>query len=285
MPRGMATKTLDLIEAATEILERTQPATVRGVCYQLFNRRIIPDMSKGSTDRVSRALVRAREAGTIPWAWIVDDTRAVELAATWDDPDAYMETVTDSYRRDRWSGQPQRLMIVSEKGTVGGVLRPVIRRWGLPFAVYHGFGSATAVMDLAGRSVADRRPLTILYVGDHDPSGRYMSDADLPGRLERYGGAAAIKRVAVTAPQIAADGLLTFSADQKLKDARHAWFARTHGGTCCELDAMDPNRLRERVEAAVVAHLDVAAWERAGATEEAEVASLRDFFASWQGAA
>ena len=37
------------------------------------------------------------------------------------------------------------------------------------------------------------------------------------------------------------------------------------------------------VAGAIRAHLDGAAWERAGATEAAEAASLRDFFAAWPG--
>jgi len=285
MPRGIATKTLDLIEAAVAILSEIQPASVRAVCYQLFNHRHIPDMSKGSTDRVSRALVRAREADWVPWEWIVDETRPVELPYGFDDPDAYMDTVLNGYRRDRWASQPERVIVVSEKNTIGGILRPVIREWGVPFAVYHGFGSATAVRELAVRSADDRRPLTVVYVGDHDPSGRFMSDVDMPGRLDRYGGVATIERIAVTPAQIARHALLTFSAEEKRKDARYAWFAATHGAVCCELDAMNPNDLRAVVEAAILDHLDHDAWTLAGSTEAAEMGSLRDFFESWPGAA
>ena len=283
MPRGLAKKTLALIDEAVAILREIQPTTVRGVCYRLFNdRKLIPDMGRNSTKRVSEALVAARERGMLPWAWIVDETRPVELDPSWADPD---DSVLDAYRRDRWADQPERVMLVSEKGTVGGVLQPVIRHYGVPFAVYHGFGSATAVWDLARRSVADRRPLILLYVGDHDPSGRYMSDVDIPGRLERYGGTARIERVAVTPAQIARYGLPTFSAEEKRTDARYAWFARTHGRTCCELDALNPNVLRRAVEDAILAHLDADAWERAGSTEEVEITSLRDFLSTYPGVA
>ena len=285
MPRGLAKKTLSLIDEATAILRVIQPTTVRGVCYQLFNRKLIPDMGKASTKRVSGVLVTARERGWLPWEWIVDETRPVELDPSWADPDAYMEVVLDAYRRDRWGNQPERVMVISEKGTVGGILRPVLTAYGVAFAVYHGFGSATALWDLAGRSASDRRPLTLVYVGDHDPSGRYMSDVDVPDRVERYGGVARIERVAVTPEQIARHGLPTFSAEEKRTDSRYAWFVRTHGRVCCELDALDPNLLRELVEDAILAHLDADAWELAGSTEEAELASLRDFLLTYPGAA
>ncbi len=284
MPRGLALKTRTLIEAAAAILAPIQPATVRGVCYQLFTRKLIPDMAKGSTDRVSRALTMAREAGAIPWEWIVDETREVERRSAWGDLGAYGETVRRSYHKDRWADQPERLIVVSEKGTVGGLLRPVIHRSGVPFQVLHGFGSATALNGLAGMSADDPKPLTILYVGDHDPSGRSMSDRDLPGRLDRYGGKAAVVRLAVTPAQIAADGLSTFSAHDKAKDARYRWFLETHGETCCELDTLDPNDLRAAVEDAISNHIDAAAWRRADLAEAAELASLAEVFAAWPGA-
>lgn len=93
MPRGLAKKTLALIAIAHELLSRIQPATVRGVCYQLFiDGKHIPNMSKPSTDRVSKALTKAREKGMVPWAWIVDETREIEhLPAS--------NTPTPSWRR------------------------------------------------------------------------------------------------------------------------------------------------------------------------------------------
>ncbi len=285
MPRNLADKTVALIEHATAILRDIQPATVRGVCYQLFTRRLIPDMGKNATDRVSRALTTARERGLIPWAWIVDETREIEHRPGWEDPEAFMGTVWRAYRKDRWADQPARVMVVSEKGTVGGLLRPVIHAYGVPFGVYHGFGSATALNDLAERSVADHRPLTILYVGDHDPSGRVMSDQDIPARLARYGGEATIARLAVTPEQIARHDLPTFSAHDKAKDARYRWFLERHGERCCELDALDPTLLRATVEDAIRQHLDLDRWERADAVEAVELASLREFLSAWPGVA
>lgn len=71
--RGMAQKSLDLIESCRRILAELQPTTVRGVCYQLFTRQLIPNMSRNETAKVSRLLVTAREKDIVPWAWIVDE--------------------------------------------------------------------------------------------------------------------------------------------------------------------------------------------------------------------
>jgi hypothetical protein len=281
MPRGQTDATKELVAVAHGILAATHPATVRGVCYQLFNRKLIPDMGKNATARVSRVLTGARERGEIPFSWIVDETRLVDRVSQWDDPADYVDTVRDSYRKDRWADQPNRLMVISEKGTVGGVLRPVLHTYGVPFVVYHGFGSASALWELAGESRRDKRPLTLLYVGDHDPSGRAMSDSDVPGRLERYGGTAKVVRLAVTPAQIRGQGLATFSAHEKKTDARYKWFLDRYGETCCELDAMSANTLRATVDGAINRRLDKVAWARAEAVERVELESLSSFLSSW----
>ena len=175
--------------------------------------------------------------------------------------------------------------MVSEKATIGGTLRPVLHGYGVGFLVLHGFGSATALNDLADFSKADCRPLTLLYAGDHDPSGRYMSDVDIPERLGKYGGTAELIRLAVTPAQTAAYGLPTFTAHDKSRDARYRWFLGRHGATCCELDALNPNVLRQTVEAAILARIDQERWERAELVEAAQLRSLGDFLATWPGAA
>jgi len=280
--RGLATKTLSIISTCYAILEEEQPLTVRGVCYRLFNRKLIPDMGKNSTKKISTVLTTARERSMIPWSWIVDETREIDYVNSWDDPETFIDSVTTQYRKDRWATQPERVFVVSEKGTVGGIIRPVIKDYGVPFVVYHGFGSASAVRLLARISASDRRPLTLLYVGDHDPSGRFMSDEDLPGRVVEYGGRANIERVALTESDLADLRPSTFPASDKKDDTRYRWFTEHHGDTCCELDALDANELRRRLESAIVDHLDIDGWGRAGSTEDAELTSITDFFATWK---
>jgi hypothetical protein len=75
MPRGKSGRTLALIDAAVQILEEIQPATVRAVCHRLFALGHIKNMSTTESNKVSRHLTHARERGDIPWEWIVDETR------------------------------------------------------------------------------------------------------------------------------------------------------------------------------------------------------------------
>src|SRR5215470_9025612 len=86
--RGMAQRSLELVDAMYAITEAAQPITGRGVGYKLFTAKLIPSMAKSEMQRVYRLLREAREEGAIPWAWIVDETRELEKVSTWADPEA-----------------------------------------------------------------------------------------------------------------------------------------------------------------------------------------------------
>jgi hypothetical protein len=276
----MARRSLDLIEAMRAIAESVQPITCRGVCYKLFVARLIPSMAAKDTAPIYRLLTIARERGFFPWEWIVDETRALERVATWDDPAEYAACVARSYRRDFWNQQPVRVEVWSEKGTVRGVLAPVLNEYAVGFRVFHGFGSATVVHDVAVDG--DGRELIVLYVGDRDPSGMYMSEVDLPKRLARYEGHhVTLKRIALTGSQVR--GLPSFQAGDKRLDPRCSWFVANFGNRCWELDAMDPNVLRATVEREIAKRIKPEAWRRCEIVNKAEQASLRTVLENWRG--
>ena len=131
--RGMAQASLDLIETMRTIAEAAQPITGRGIGYKLFVAKLIASMEKRQMAKVYRLLLIARERGIIPWDWIVDETRSIERAATWADPAEYSRCVAQSYRRDFWDQQPHRVLVMSEKGTVRGVLAPVLNEYAVGF--------------------------------------------------------------------------------------------------------------------------------------------------------
>jgi hypothetical protein len=279
--RGKAQRSLDLIDAMYEAAEKTQPITGRGVGYKLFAAGLIPSMDNSEMQRVYRLLREAREDGTIPWDWIVDETRRLERVSTWSNPAEYARCVAQSYRRDFWDQQPVRVEMWSEKGTVRGVLQPVLDEYGVGFRVMHGFGSATTVYDVAQDD--DGRPLKPLYVGDYDCSGMYMSEEDLPKRLEKYDGHhVKLRRIALTLRQTR--GLLSFPASEKKKDPRYAWFVRNFGNRCWELDALDPNVLRNIVEKEIKKLIEPVAWERCVKVNQAEQESLRTVLDGWKAA-
>jgi hypothetical protein len=158
--RGMAQRSLDLIERMRIEARAAHPITGRGIGYKLFTASLIPSMETKEMQRVYRLLKEAREQGLIPWSWIVDENRELERVSTWADPAEYARSVAQSYRRDFWDQQPRRCEIWSEKGTVRGVLQPVLDHYAVGFRVMHGFSSATAIHDVCQDD--DGRELVVL---------------------------------------------------------------------------------------------------------------------------
>lgn len=268
MSRGRSKRTLALVAAAQEILQEIQPCSVRAVAYQLFGRKLIADMGTYSTNSVSRALRIEREQGDIDWAWIVDESREAESTPQWDDLSDFFESVVPQYRRDYWQNQHHRIEVWSEKGTIRGTLAPVLDEYGVTFRVMHGFASATVAHDIAELSRKIDKPFVALYVGDHDPSGRYMSDVDLPKRLAQYGGRVEVRRIALVNKDL--KKLPSFHAKTKQGDPRYKWFTREFGTQCYELDALSPTVLRERVKAEIRSYLDIDRWNHDRMLEQAE---------------
>ncbi len=284
--RGKAQKNVELIDAAYRILDEIQPASVRAVCYRLFVEGLIPSMEKANTNRVSSQLVYARENGIIPWEWIVDEARRPERVSTWANPEQILAAAVNGYRKDYWADQPEWIEVWSEKGTIRGTLSPVLNHYGITFRVMHGHGSATVLHDVAEMADESEKRLTVLYVGDRDPSGMDMSERDLPERLDRYGPDASVGifRIAIAEEDTRSEARVpSFRASDKTKDPRYRWYVHRYGPPCWELDALNPVILRDRVEDEIVARLDNEAWDHAIEIEAAEVSSMRDFLKGYPG--
>lgn len=279
--RGKSAATLRFEEAIHAIVAERFPITVRGVCYALFTRDLIRSMATNETGRVSRVMTDMRECGALDWTQIVDGSRAVDRVSTWRDPSSIINAAVRGYRRNYWQDQPYLVEVWSEKSTVQGVLAPVLNEFGVTFRVMKGFGSFTAVRQAAEDSlrIADGQQGVVLYLGDRDPSGMFMSEVDLPARLDRYDSEWSFERIAILASDT--PGLPSFDVASKTSDNRASWYAEQYGNRCYELDAMNPNDLRERVTEQIETYLDLPAWERAKEVEREEVVSMHKFHSAW----
>ena len=278
--RGRSKETLLLERLIETVVEERKPITVRGVCYALFVADYIDSMSAKSTQKISRIMTRMREEGKIDWRDVVDDSRTPTRVSQWSNPNEIISAAVNTYRKDYWQDQECVVEVWSEKATVRGLLQPVLDEWGVVFRPFKGFGSFTSVKQAAADSAAanwEGKETQVIYLGDHDPSGRYMSDVDLPGRLTRYGASLKLRRIAVDMDDDR--HLPSFTA--KGTDKRYKWFTQKYGTRCIELDAIDPNELRKRVSEQIESRVDLLKWERMLVVEQAEQDSMRDFLTQW----
>jgi hypothetical protein len=110
---------------------------------------------------------------------------------------------------------------------------------------------------------------------------RETDDAEIADRLAVYG--LAVRRIALVEADLTTLGRrLSFPASDKDEDTRYPWFIQHFGTRCWELDAMNPNDLRERVTAAIRAELDQAAWDRYVAAEQTERESITKTLRTWK---
>jgi hypothetical protein len=124
------------------------------------------------------------------------------------------------------------LIVISEKATVSGILRPVLQQYGIPFFQVHGFNSATKMHELAEEIAADERRTVLLYCGDFDPSGMFMSVVDVPKRLGRYGAGDSyiLERIALTQADVRSGSLPKFKAETRKKDRLRLVFEKLRSG-------------------------------------------------------
>ena len=278
--RGRSRATLELLKVCQEIIRETAPITIRGVAYRLFVLGRIDSMAKSNVQAVGRTLGWAREENLVDWDSIVDESRQVERQPHWKDLESYGEAVAQSYRRDFWSHQSHRLLLISEKSTVAGILRPVLDAYGVSFFTAHGFNSKTKMHDFAEDVLRDPRRTVFLYVGDFDPSGMFMSKVDMPKRLAKYGCASdtyTLTRIALTDGDVNSHSrnLPSFQAEEKKTDPRHSWYVSNYGKRCWEVDAMDPNDLRDRIKSEIERYVEPGDWQQHKNIEQAQRETTR----------
>ncbi len=295
--RGRSAKTKELIAYVRKLLTEAHPMTLRQLHYAIFSRAEIQyENTQAAYKRLSRATTVARReyrmwelngAGSapdlgIPPNWMVDETRAPETISCWDDVGGYLDAVKRSYRRDNWRAQLSYVEVWSEKATILGSIRPVTEKWGVTTRVLHGFGS-TGMENEAGRLfealAGDEKEITILFLGDHDPSGRVI-EQDIHRRVQASSGT----QLDLTRLAIHEEDIRRFNLPpQKIKgtDSRAAGFRRAFGddASTVELDALPADELRRRIGAAVDGLVDHDQWDRDVSVQEVEYGTIADVVA------
>ncbi len=271
---GRHAKTIRLLDEAHDILADHHPMTVRQVYYQLVSRQVIKN-TRGQYQAVSNALVAARKAGEIPWAWMEDRTRRPRRVSMWDSPADFAETVEHAYRRDVWASQPRYLEVWLEKDALSGIFEDVLDPYGVTLNVGRGYDGWDSIRNAAKRFGAGTGA-DVLYFGDFDPSGEDMVRS-LRERLAHFECIPAVPKCALTAEDVERYDLPPDFT--KTTDTRRAKFVARYGDVAVELDALPMEVLRERIEEEIEARMDLDSLEAVREAEQTErermVAMLR----------
>lgn len=278
MAQGLWKKTSKLIAAAHAVLKVEQPMTLRQLFYRLVSAEIVNN-ARSDYQKLSRITSRARERGEIPFEWIVDRSRPEIEPYVFDNPQQYLKSVSHGYARDHWQDQPAYVEIWTEKDSLTGSIEDVTLELGVPVRVGRGFVSVSRAHEIAERFQEIFKPITVFYLGDHDPSGRNI-ETEIRDRVRSYGsGPFHMRRLAIHARDIIKFHLPPLRV--KPTDSRAASFREKYGNECVEVDALPPTELRKRIKDAVEALMDMDKWNRARGVEKAEQKSIADLVAAW----
>jgi len=256
LARDFAPKTLEVIRQAETICAEYDAQgftlTLRQLYYQFVARDLIPNR-QSEYKRLGSIINDARLAGELDWRYLEDRTRNLESRAHWDDPADVIDAAARAYNRDLWGAQPQRVEVWIEKDALVGVIDPICRELDVAYFSCRGYTSQSemhaAAMRLR-RYIAAGQTVTILHLGDHDPSGIDMS-RDIADRLALFldysgdAGAFDLRRIALTMGQV--EDYAPPPNPAKVTDSRFEGYQRLYGNESWELDALDPNTLAELI--------------------------------------
>lgn len=259
--------------------------TLRQLYYQLVSANIIKNNIR-EYKNLGVLLMQARYAGRVDWDSIEDRGRKPQLPSTFKDIPELIETAVQSYKLDWWENQEEYVELYTEKDALASVLSPLARQYRIPFNVNKGYSSSSALYDASKRFIekaeigGETRPCTLLYLGDHDPSGLDMV-RDVRTRLAEFGADVDVFHVALTSAQVKEYNPPPNPA--KFTDSRAASYISRHGRTCWEVDALPPERMIEIVRSEILLHVDEEAMEEVLEKEKKDKEALKAFAKTYKG--
>jgi len=278
-------KTIDLqFEIHDVFAEITPPMTVRQVYYQLTTRKAV-DKTDAGYNTVQRELTKMRRAGTIPYAWIADNSRTfyhVEAHRSLTDA---ARDMARWYRRDLWAEQHVHVEVWLEKRALVGQLYPICNEFGVKLYPCGGYTSISFAFEAAMELRKIQEPIYIYHLSDFDADGVYSS-VTLEKELRLHGADFHFERLALTREGIGHFDLEHALRPQKTTSKRYNFWLEQYGKHqgACELDAIHPERLRHLVRTVIQEHIDPDAWRRLQKVEQVERQSIERWAAALQAA-
>jgi hypothetical protein len=156
-------------------------------------------------------------------------------------------------------------------------MRPITQELGVMLRACRGFGSTGIEGQIGNFFEGIKKPITIFYIGDHDPSGHDI-ERDIHQRAQQASGKRfQMERLAIHAADIKAFNL----PPQRIKttDSRAGGFKKRFGtrAPTVELDALPVDELRRRLRDAIEGLIDFEAWNRQVRVQEVELKCIAEF--------
>jgi hypothetical protein len=262
-------------DALYDIIAAMRPMTVRQVFYQATVRGFV-EKTEAGYNKVQSDLTVMRKGGDLPYDWLTDHTRWQRKPQTYRSVEEALADTAKFYRKALWTDADCYVEIWLEKEALAGVIDPVTALYDVPLMVAKGYPSLSFLYGAANYINTLDVPAYVYHLGDFDPSGVNAGEK-IEETLQEMAPDAEIvfRRIAVTPEQISNWTLPT--RPTKTTDSR----AKRFGDISVELDAIEPQRLRDLVEDVIRRHLPDDQLEVLLAAEESERELLTAFAADF----
>lgn len=264
--------------------------TLRQLYYQLVTRNTIRNEEK-AYKKLSALLTDARYAGLVDWDAIEDRVRQPRSQSEWSNLRSIVSAAIHSYRLPRWKGQKNYIELWTEKDAIANVLSPIAEDYHVTLMVNRGYSSASAMREAAlrfkrrlipdeveypegtrGYSEHRQRRLTLLYLGDLDPSGEDMA-RDIKARFTEFGAPVRVRKIGLTYAQVQQYSPPPNPA--KMADPRAEKYIAKYGRSSWEVDALPPRVLKQIIEGEIAKLLNRPLMDAIIAREEEDKELLR----------
>jgi hypothetical protein len=264
---------------ALKYLSEDTPITVRRLHYLLVSDPDAVGAGYENSHECYRSLdKRMKEAHERnPWEeeyisplCFVDETRTTVAQSGWSSLSEFANAYSQSFDYDMWQNQPRIVEVLIEKDGVLSVLRPICSEHQVYLRSLHGQSSITLACDVAKR-FADAwlkgKTCTVLYGGDHDPSG-YCIEESMRSKIAEYADRCFQseieidwRRWALLEDDFAKHGIA--SLDPKEDDKNLPAFYARFGSEAqfAEMDSLPTDELQKRVDDAIIECKDAAIWQ------------------------
>lgn len=319
--RNFSASSLAVISKANEILEdyvaQGYDLTLRQLYYQFVSRGFIPNKDT-EYKKLGSIINDARLAGMVDWDHITDRTRNLRSNPHWTSPREIIEACAGQFQHDKWKEQSHYVEVWVEKDALVGVLEVACQPLDVPYFSCRGYTSQSEMWAASQRLLVQARAgkkITIIHLGDHDPSGIDMS-RDIEHRTKmfmehhllrdhlkksngnkpkteesaedwaaRTGYEAAhetfsLHRIALNMSQVREYNPPPNPA--KLTDSRANAYVDEYGDESWELDALEPAVITALIQDTVAALRDEAKWKRSVTAEKTERLQLAKCAEKWE---
>lgn len=165
-----------IIHTVEEYNEKGYKLTLRQLYYQLVAADSIPNHDK-VYKKLSSILDDCRYSGLVDWSAIEDRGRVPFQPYFEHGIPAALKRTAEYYQLNKQNGQPKHIEVWTEKDAISNILRNEVVKFSVKLVVNKGYISSSALHNAYLRfahEINSGRKVTILYFGDHDPSGLDM---------------------------------------------------------------------------------------------------------------